>query len=581
MEDRRSKYQPKRATPNQSDYKLDIKFDITELDLLCAYVVSDNRSINRTGINNIKRVFDMMNMDFYKDNPQSMNRVHFIMKGAEARLVKNLQGRDLIIRDILGGMGVGLEVPALRELSNTEIQWINNNVSSILKYSYLQAESASAIDLFTKLNSSDYSTRGKVAESLEELVGRIQTNIRRSKIENAESIRFSLRPEECESALRETYRQVTSKNNILTFGTQAFNLLTGGGVQSTRVYVLLGLPGERKSSTLLEMAIQIKKYNKGYVCADPTKRPCIVLFSMENSVKETIERMYSMTMLHHMEEFSENDAVTQFLNGGLHLTDDDPIDLIILFRPNFSEDTSYMYEIIDNLADEGYEVICMIQDYAMRIKSVDHYSNNEMRFQLGAVINEFKTLATLKNIPVISASQLNRDAATNIDNARLRNKNDLVRLLGRSNVAESTMILNNSDWVATVAPEMNMDGTTYLGMKLLKHRYHIPGDVNCAFIPYIGDTLKLTEDLGLPPCHKTSLVSEEFMTMQLNNGMSANVYGAGNARSFVEVDEGTFDTTADSIFTNASGFVARELTTQVMQLNTMRRKQNLYKVIRP
>lgn len=576
MEDRRAKYQTRRNTPEPSEYNLDVKFDITELDLMCAYVTSDNRSISRTGVNNIKRVFNMMNLDHYKDNPQAMNRINFIMKGVEARTTKNLVGHDLIVKEILGGMGTGLEMPPIRELSNTEIEWVNNNISSILKYSYLQSESVLAIDLFSKLNSSDYGTRGNIAERIEELIGRVQTNIRRSKIENSESVRFSLRPEECEAALRETYRQVTSKSNVLTFGTQGLNLITGGGLQAARVYVLLGLPGERKSSTLLETAIQIKKYNRGYVCSDPTKKPCVVLFSMENSVKETIERMYSMTMLHRMEEYSENDAVTNFLNGGLHLTDDDPIDLIILFRPNYSEDTSYMDEIIDNLADEGYEVICMIQDYAMRIKSVDHQANNEIRFQLGAVINEFKTLATLRNIPVLSASQLNRDAATNIDNARLRNKNDLVRLLGRSNIAESTMILNNADWVGIVAPEAYHDGQTYLGIKKLKSRYYIPGDINCVFVPYIGDTLKLTEDLGLSPCHKVSL-TDDFGGMPLNNGMSANVYGAGGGRSFVEVDEGTFDNTADSIFTNTSGFVARDIATTPMPL--VGQKQRLYRLI--
>ena len=193
MEDRRSKYQTKRATSDHSEYKLDIKFDITELDLICAYVVSDNKAINRTGINNIKRVFTMMDKTYYQDNPQAMARISFIMKGLDARLVKNLQGRDMIIRDIMGGMGLGSQIPVMPELSFTEVEWINSNMVNILKYSYLQAESAKAIDLFTKLNSSDFSTRGAVAEELDQLVKRVQTNIRRSKIETTESIRFSLK----------------------------------------------------------------------------------------------------------------------------------------------------------------------------------------------------------------------------------------------------------------------------------------------------------------------------------------------------------------------------------------------------
>ena len=43
-----------------------------------------------------------------------------------------------------------------------------------------------------------------------------------------------------------------------------FNHLLGGGFEGTKVYCLYGLQGEGKSTTLLNLALQIKQYNKRY-----------------------------------------------------------------------------------------------------------------------------------------------------------------------------------------------------------------------------------------------------------------------------------------------------------------------------
>ena len=66
MEDRRQKY---KSRSNNNDkfngINIDIKLDITELDLLCAYIVSDNRAIRRGNIITLRKVFDLMNMSVY------------------------------------------------------------------------------------------------------------------------------------------------------------------------------------------------------------------------------------------------------------------------------------------------------------------------------------------------------------------------------------------------------------------------------------------------------------------------------------------------------------------------------------
>ena len=288
----------------------------------------------------------------------------------------------------------------------------------------------------------------------------MQVKFRRAKSNISDEIRFSLEGDDYENSMRQTYKKLTSPSNKLRFGVQALNALTGGGVESGRVYTILGLPGEGKSATMLDMAIQLKKYNADYKCKDPTKKPCIVLLTMENSVTETIERIFSMcnngdSMINYTEDQALDILRTE---GCLKVDSADPVNIFIIYQPNLSKDTSYLYDMVEDLEDEGYETICVLQDYIKRIRSADGNFGGDLRLQLGAVINEFRVFATLKDIPVITASQLNREATRHIDEGRQLNKGDLVRLLGRSNIGESNLILENSDWVAMIAPEYDSDG---------------------------------------------------------------------------------------------------------------------------
>ena len=578
MEDRRNKYLKENISSQSNNYnfKIDLKFDITELDLMCAYIVSNNRSIRRGNIINLKNVFNIMNMDIFGNDQECLARIDFINKGIDARLNKNLVSSDMILRDITGGLGVG-NAFSFRELNNTEIAWVNDNMSNILKYAHFQVEADPGLALLTKLKSSDYASRGQVVQELEQWVANLQNKIRRSRSDNLEDLTFSLIGDRFIECMTETYRQITSPGNNLVFGTQALNLLTGGGLQAGRVYTLLGLPGEGKSSTLLEMAIQLKKYNKNYVCKDPTKRPCVVLLVMENGIKETVQRMFSMCIHKNMEEYGESQMMDVFLNTGIHISDDDPIDLIIKYKSNLSVDTSYLYTMVDDLEDEGYEVICVLQDYLKRIRSVDGSFGGDVRLQYGAIVNEFKTFAVAKNMPLVTASQLNRVATTSIDQARLKNKSDLVRLLGRGNVGESNLILENSDWIALLATEINpVTGEKYLGMQRAKSRYYIP-DIYCAYMPYVKDSIKLVEDVYMPhPVHKNTMVPEDEQIMI--NGMSSNMLGTPNkVKSFTEFDDTVLenvDSQLGNIFESASAIAA-------MNMSNMPKiqKKQLYRLV--
>ena len=552
MDNRRQRYGPGSPIKNQN-FVIDVKFDITELDLMCAYIISENRNIHRGNIINMRNLFLTMNMDNYSGDQERLARIDFIMKGIDARLNHNLSNKNMILSQIAGGLG-GEKIDGLSELNNNEIQWVNRTVSETLKYSIIYNDVDNGIALLTKFKATDYINRGIIVGEIEQWVNALQVKFRRSKADTAEDITFSLDGDTFVDAMTDTYRQLSSPSNKLQFGVQALNALTGGGVEAGRVYTILGLPGEGKSSTLLDMAIQIKRHNRNYKCSDPTKRPCVVLLVMENGVKESVERLFSMCVGAGMLNYSLEDAIDILKSqGNLRMTTDDPIDIVIKFKPNLSVDTGYLYTLTEDLEDEGYEVICILQDYMKRIRSVEGAFGGDLRLQLGAVINEFKTFATIKNIPVITASQLNRTATSSIDEARIKNRADLVRLIGRANVGESNLILENSDWICLIAPEYDKEGNKYLGIQRVKSRYYINNDLYTCYLPYVNKSIKFVEDVHSPiPVHKISMRDPVEL-----NGVNSGNGTVGKIVEFNDVKLPSDD--VGNMFANASGFASRNL----------------------
>ena len=551
MESRRDKY---RNNPiKNKDLKIDVNFDISTLDLMCSFIVSNNKNIRRGNIINMRNLFLIIDMNNYANDNERLSRIDFIKKGIEARLEYNLTDRNMILTHITGGIGIPVD-DVFKEINNDELKWINQTISQTLKDSIIYNDVDRGLALFTKFKSTEYAYIGSIVKEIEQFINEMQVKFRRAKADDGSSMQFSLIGDEYSSAMRETYRQLSSPCNKLIFGTQGLNILTGGGVEAERVYTLLGLPGEGKSTTLIDMAIEIKRYNKNYVCKDPTKKPCVVLFVMENSIKETIQRIFNMCVGVDMLNYTEDEAIEILkTQGQLHVSQDDPIDLRVIFKPNLSVDTSYLYTIVEDLEDEGYETICVLQDYLKRIRSVDGSFGGDLRLQLGAIINEFKIFATLKSIPVITASQLNRDATQHVDEGRAKNKADLVRLLGRSNVGESNLILENSDWIGLIAPEYDTDGNKYLGMQRVKSRYFISDSVTTIFIPYISGTVKFVEDFySQVPVHKVTLRPD------MNNGIENKNKGIINdIKEFTEINNVKLPTdTQTNMFMNASSIVA-------------------------
>ena len=487
---------------------------------MCKALVTENQGIRRGQLVNLRNLIYLIDPKNYENDSEKKERVIFIKKGIEARLDNNLSDPYMIMTYINGGiLDTGfINLEKFKGLSGAELNWLNNMVSETLKYSHVYNNVDTLMDICTKIKTSEYGSKADLVHEFESAVNSIQNDLRRSKNEDKNDIIFSLREGYFEDSMYDTYNTLSSPRRKLVTGMQGMNDLLGGGFENGRCYVFFGLPGEGKSSTILNLVYQIKKYNKDYKTKDPTKRPCIILLTMENTVDETVERLFGIaTRNNHMTDFTPDNAIKMLRDEGeLYLTDESPIDIIIKFKPSNSVDTSYLYTLTEDLEDQGMEAIAMVQDYIGRIRSVERYQDT--RLEYGAIVDEFKVYAEIKDIPVISVAQLNRDASKHIDEGRKASKSDLVRLIGRSNISESILILNNIDGGFLLAPEKTRDGDRYLGIQRIKIRYKA-GDMEYIYLPFEKDTLRLHEDYGGLPSFKQTL--REDPPCLINPGQSA------------------------------------------------------------
>lgn len=499
--------------------KIPINFDLASLTLMCNYVISENRNVRKLQYINLRNLIDLLDMERYINDQEKYKRILFIKKGLEARLERNLHDKLMILKYINGGILDNdiIDISQFTDMSNSEIEWICETVSMGLKYAFIYERADMMLDLWTRFKNADYRSISGISSEIEQATVELNTLFRKAKVETNAERGFSLNPETMNAVITDAWQEVTSSYRKLVTGMQGFNQLIGGGFENTRVYLLLGVTGVGKSMTLINLAYQLKKYNKGFKPKDPTKRPCIVYLTFENTVVETIQRLFQIcTGEQFSHQSSPQEAIDKLrVEGELYLSDESPIDILIKYRPNKSEDTSFLYTLVEDLEDEGYEVIALLQDHAKRIRSVT--KNTDIRLELGDVINEFKTFAMLKDIPVISNSHLNRDGARVIDANSTKSKADLTRMLGKSNIGESLLMLDNVDFGCIINTEYDNEDHKYMVFKQIKTRVKVMRDYICQ--PFdVDNDIKLVEDYYSPvPVFKESLYSAPVM----NTGVPA------------------------------------------------------------
>lgn len=505
--------------------KLPIFTDVDTLDTYCEYLLNyNNRAISFANLSNLHDYIQMFDESKIKQTEAKQIRYLFIREYLIAKLEKRITSIKLVFDYIKnhvtkkqwdGIKSYIIDNIEHNSMSSDDIRFVNDMVYCQLNTAFMHGYKDGLLKLIDDLNANEFGRDPKDCDTAIELFQDILNNLTKAKQKSINSNRFNLSdPDTFNVMMSEAATRARSESHFLQTGWQGLNKMLAGGFEDSRVYNFIGATGGFKSGLLLNIMKSIKMYNKMRPHKDPTKRPTILFISQENNVWETFLRIYGIFGgLDDIKKHSVNEILKILKDGGFCLVQDDQ-DIDIEFRYYGNQDigVSDINGIVQELAISGRETICIIQDYIERLRP-SHISNVEKRNQLVEVSNGLHDLAVQLDIPIITASQLNREGVATLENAKEAGQRDVGKKVGSGNISESYGMLKNFDVNISIVVEYDADESRFwLSFRTLKFRGDDRNTIKYFLQPFVGkdSKIQLMDDLNQDaPVYRISMVEEK------------------------------------------------------------------------
>lgn len=418
-----------------------IDMDVYLLNSIIAFIYKESVLRTRKRLSNIAKLFSSIDHSAFENRPEQSARIWIIEKTLKCRLEDRMEESSIIKATLIEDSECeGLKRSLIDKIDELKIGYeeskkLIEKIDDMIQFGYVVTVKSLAYEILAYIDDDDYKTFKEINDILYQF-GVAIVNIRRNNDSLTNDETFTLKEGSFESIVTDAVQKLRDKMKILRTGITRLNTILAPGYLAKRLYMYLAFPGGGKSQILLKSALDIKKYNK-VSPKNPENNPAVLYITMENSIEETIERIFNMTVSSEdIRNYTPKQVIKKLRDGGaLRLTDEDNINIIIKYFPNKAIDTSDLYRIISDLEDDGDEVIALILDYVKRIRPAER--SKDEKEELKNITNELKNLATYYDIPVITAQQLNRTSASVVDAAIQNKKEDVAKLIGRDGVASA------------------------------------------------------------------------------------------------------------------------------------------------
>lgn len=487
-------------------------------------------------VKNINRLFTNIDLSKYKKSPELESYIwciNFISK----QWLDGIVNVDLIAE----GAKRSKEYDSIKEdiittcmndnniISSPEAKMIFDLIAEALQYGFVTSMKEEYIRLLDDISLDHPGSFRELVDRLF-MVSQSLLDIKHNTNLVANKITFNTADvDSVKEAISQTITSLQTSNNVFKTGIRRLNTLLSPGYMNGREYVYLGLPASFKSGILLKSTLDIRKYNPNFETKTPGMKPCVLYITMENTFTETIERVWNMAFDDSIANYSEEEAIEKIskelgldkiYNESVLVTDvesgkNTKVDLIADGDKNLNIEivmkyfsyreisTDDLFTIIQDLRDENIEVCALVFDYIKRIRPATPAADN-VKLELDRIVNELKALAVILDIPVITAHQMNRAAATTVDNAVRAGKGDVTKLVGRENVGSAWEVLETADWAGVLNIE-NKPGTDerYLVINVVKRRRIDSTESDLAKYTYLAhpfarnNGLRLIDDINL------------------------------------------------------------------------------------
>jgi len=305
------------------------------------------------------------------------------------------------------------------------------------------------ITLLDSIRDGSFSSIDNVVMSYENMIRKIHISIMETNkglsIENSSFL--DLVDDDYSSVLNQILMKYEKTNRTSTGFDILDQELFYGGYELSRLYMYAGASGSGKSTIMVNSLINSATKNS---FETPSKNKKVYIYiSLENTVEETLLRIYQdlfkKTIPQALSDVKNNINIKEKINS--ELAKNNSTIIIKYFKPMITSPMDIISVLDDVVTKYGKESIKMLAiDYLDLMKSDLQY--DAYRLELGYITLSLKSIAVEYNIPVITATQLNRSAF------RVKNSSEL----NLDQLSESSKKIDHSDCIILlVKDDINSD----------------------------------------------------------------------------------------------------------------------------
>lgn len=528
---------PKKITKRKSieDKQITITFDIDMVNALIKYTRCD--AVSQYQVSALHKLLKQIDFSQYNYNQDILDRLQFLRVVCEAICDANIQDENVLQSYISSHLeNYDIIYPQIEFdknlLTPSECDIMTTAVNERLQYIYIYQVKDDIVQALEEFDNVGFTSYMDVINTLKGKLSNLMVKLQNISAPDQLIRQFNFTDDQYMDLLRQVVDRAKKPSTILRTGIRQLNAILSPGFQSGRMYTFLGGTGRFKSGTLWNITDQIRQFNPQIVPVENGMRKTILYVTLENTIYETILRLFDMYN-NTGREITEMDVneVANILReeGHFEFSSEDGIDIEMRYYSDLEIATSDLYTLIRELADSGKEVIALVLDYILKIDSQkEHYGDERLRISYAG--RELKALAQNFDIPVITAMQINREGNGILDSAMQENKEDIGRFIGSSYVGQCWDLIQESDFVCFVNLEMQKStGKWFVSFKRTKIRgKKDPMAVDYFNHPFVNNNgIRLEPDVNQPePVSVISLASDLVSiddTQTEGNGTSARV----------------------------------------------------------
>ena len=500
----------------QMNDKISMTFDMEMVDALIKYVRCE--SVTQPQISALYKLLKQLDFAQYNYNQDILDRLVLLKTICEARCDKNIKDESVFqsyLREHLENPEILEQVDfEPNQLMDSECNLMNQAVNERLQYIYIYQVKDDIMRALEGFDSVGFTSYYDIVNTLKGKLSNLMVKLQNVSAPDQLIRSFNFSDDQYMDLLGRIVDRAKKPSTVLMTGIRQLNAILSPGFQSGRLYTFLGGTGRFKSGTLWNITDQIRQFNPQIKPVENGKRKTILYITMENTIYETIIRLFDMYN-DTGKEITELDVeeVAKILRekGKFEFTSEDGIDIEMKYYSDLEIATSHIYTLIQELADCGKEVIAVVLDYILKIDSQkEHYGDERLRISYAG--RELKALAQYFDIPVITAMQINREGNGILDAAMQENKEDIGRFIGSSFVGQCWDLIQESDFVCFVNLEMQRStGKWFVSFKRTKIRgKKDPLAVDYFNHPFVNNNgIRLEPDVNKPePLSVVSLASD-------------------------------------------------------------------------